>query len=168
MAKVVRKPGAGAKQLEAMLKGLEDAHARVGWLETAKYENGTPAAYVAVIHENGVPEKGLKPRPIMGPTVERCRGKWREISTEGAKAVAAGKTSAFKVIQMISAHAAGEVQRSVAELASPALAESTIAARERKKARGEPVGSLTKPLIESGYLHDSVSWNVEKGKGEKQ
>ena len=161
MAKVIRRPGPAAARLAAMQK-QKDVEVRVGFLESAQYESGVSAAYVAVIQENGVPEKNIPPRPIFAPTVERCSNDWRNMAESGAKAVVAGNQTIKGVMSAIGGHAAAEVQRTIAETVSPALAPETIMNRIRKKAAGLPVGNPTKPLQESGYLFRSVTFDLVK------
>ena len=50
MAKAHREPGPGKAKLEKLLRELGPMSARVGFLETAKYDTGTPVAHVAMIH----------------------------------------------------------------------------------------------------------------------
>lgn len=45
--------GAGLKVLENALKNINGLTTKVGWFPGAKYPNGTPVAYVAVIQEYG-------------------------------------------------------------------------------------------------------------------
>ncbi|MDL2313388.1 hypothetical protein LJC36_00230 [Desulfovibrio sp. OttesenSCG-928-C14] len=168
MARVVRKPGPGTARLEALLKNLANAHSRVGWLENATYENGTPAAYIAVIHENGVEEKNIPPRPMLRPTVDEHQGEWRELAAKIAQRVISGDLSLKEGLGMLAAKAAGNLQVTIGEITSPALAEKTIEARRRKKERGLPIGSLSKPMQETDFLRSSVKFDVRDGKGEQE
>lgn len=168
MAKVIRRPGPGAAELKTLLESLEDCHVTVGWHDSAKYEDGHPAAYNAMIHENGVVELNIPAHPMLRPTVERCREKWRELSQQGAKRVRAGRMTARDVLEMLGGHAAGEVQRTIGEITSPALKEETILARQRKKLQGQPIGSITKPMMETAFLHATVGHEVGDGKGDKE
>lgn len=173
MAKVVRKSGDGAKKLAAMLAGLDTANARVGWLETAKYpdKNKTPAAYVAVIHENGVEEKGLPPRPMFAPTIIRCADDWVEKSRQLAKRVSEGKLAMKGFLTILADQAARDVQETIREISSPPLAEKTILARRRAMEHQEATeGGNTKvvkseddPLMRTEFLHDSVQFDVSDG-----
>ncbi len=165
MAQVVRRPGEAAARLSAML-AQKDVQIRVGFLESATYENGVSAAYVAVIHENGVPEKNIPPRPMFAPTVERCRNDWQNMADSGARAVVAGNQTIEGVMTAIGGHAAAEVQRTINEKVTPVLSAKTIEARIRKKAAGQPVGNPTKVLMETGYLASSVTFDVAEGDGE--
>lgn len=164
MAKVIRRPGPGEAKLEAMLREMENAHVRVGWLETAVYENGATMAYVATIHENGVPEKKIPPRPMLKPTVDDNEAAWAQTARILADKVVKGKLSVRKLMEQLGALAAGNLRTTIGEVMNPPLAKKTIEARQRKKERGEPIGSLTKPLQETDLLHTSVQHKVADGK----
>jgi hypothetical protein len=145
--------------------------AKVGFLETAKYDNGTPVAYVAVIHENGVPEKNIPPRPFMGPTADRCRTKWRDGMRLLAKGVAAGGVTLRGAMEVLGADAVEDVVESILAVTSPALSEKTTAARRRKMdaERAEDESGLRvvryedKPLQETDVMLESVQYVVEEG-----
>lgn len=53
MAKVKRENPQVFAQIENRIKELTGSQAKVGWFESARYENGTPVAYVAAIQEYG-------------------------------------------------------------------------------------------------------------------
>lgn len=166
--KIQRKPGPGKEEMAALLDALEDCHSTVGWHDDAQYDNGMPAAYNAMIHEHGVPEIGVPAHPMLRPTVERCRGKWQEIAAKGGKRIRAGRMTAMDLAEMLGGQAAGEVRRTINEIKSPALKEQTILARKRKKLNGEPIGNLTKPMMETAYLRDTVDHKPGAGKGDKE
>jgi hypothetical protein len=171
VAKARREPGPGKAQLERLLRELGPMSARVGFMETAKYENGTPVAYVAMIHENGVPEKNIPPRPFMAPTAADCRTKWRDYMRQLASGVTKGSMSLRGAMEFLGAEAVEDVVESLLGVTSPALAPKTIAARRRKMEgeRMEEAGNLRvvryedKPLQETDVMLESVSYVVEEG-----
>ena len=153
MAKVIRSIGPGRARLEALL-AQKDVQMRVGFLDP-------DAAYKAVIHENGVEENNLPPRPFMQPAVDRNREKWKEMARGAAPALLDGTMTLRTLFGVLAQNAAEAIQQSIDELQSPALAEITIAAKEAKQARREPVHYPSKPLIETGHMRDSVLFDVE-------
>lgn len=166
MVKVVRKTGPGERKLLAMLAKLGAVHARVGFMENAKYpdKNGTPAAYVAVIHENGVEELNIPPRPFMGPTAEKKADEWAELARQGAEALAKGGGSVRAIMEIIAGAAENDVKETLESIQSPELHADTVIARVKKKEHDKGhVESFTKPLIESGYLISSVTHEVTEG-----
>lgn len=164
MARVVRKSGAAARQVE-FLRTMGSAYAKVGWLKTAKYPDGTPAAYIAVIHENGCPEQNIPPRPFFGPTAADSQAGWEALAERGATAIAAGQMTPIDMLTVIAETAKTDVQQSIDNVRSPALAESTIRARESKRVRQPNLysGDAEKPLRDTGFLQDSLQ--VEVGEG---
>lgn len=159
--RVVRKPGPGAERLRLLLDGVSDKVGKVGFFDTAKYEDGTPVAYVAVIQEYGAPEQGIPPRPFMRPTVEAKQADWKAIATQGAKAMLNGKATGEQVLEAIGLKAAGDIRRTISQVTTPALAQATVDARRRGKADKMTVGNLTKPLVDTGTLLNSVTSKVE-------
>ena len=173
MAKAHREPGPGKVKLEKLLRELGPMSARVGFLETAKYDTGTPVAHVAMIHENGVPEKNIPPRPFMRPTAERCRTKWKNAMTGLAAGVADGSVTLRGALEFLGADAAEDIVESILAVTAPALKEKTVRARMRKMAKEENenhrglrvVRYESKPLQETDVMLESVQYAVEEGGG---
>jgi len=139
MPKVVRTPGAGAEKLKVALANLGNMETRVGFAESAKYEDGTPVAYVATIQEYGDPSHSIPPRPFMRPTVTRDENKWKGTATSGAKAILAGNADSRTVMDAIGQQAAGGIRKSIAEVTSPPLTMTTLLLRKKKRS-GEAIG----------------------------
>lgn len=185
------------KILAKNLKELDGKVGRAGWFETSKYEDGTPVAAIAAVHEMGatinhpggtpffttsdgsahfvhkntafsfgLPETKphqiiIPPRPFMRPTMAREKQAWLQIMGDGAKKVFLGTVSAKQVMEAVALRAAGDIAKTIAQLTSPPLKPSTIAARKRKMSDKKTVGSLTKPLVASGLLIQSVTGKAE-------
>lgn len=152
MAKVVHKKDPVFEQITLALKELEGKQAKAGWFETAKYENGTPVAYVATIQEFGCPENGIPSRPFMRPAIAKYRDEWSSMAKKGAKAILKGAFTASQVMEMIAMRAASDVAKEITEVTSPPLKPATIAARLRKKSDKSTIGNLTKPLVDTGLM----------------
>jgi hypothetical protein len=162
MAAAYRVPGAsGWNKLNLALDQLAGKQSKAGWFETAKYEDGTPIAYVAAIQEFGAPEQGIPPRPFMRPAIEHNRQKWGKTAGQGAKAILRGLASAEQVMGALAAMAAGSIQQEIVAVASPPLKKATIAARRRRLSDKHTTGNLTKPLVDSGLMLASVTHVVE-------
>ena len=168
MVKVVRKSGPGGKRLAALLEGLETVHAKVGFPKNAMHEeSNTSLAYIAVIHENGVPELNIPKRDFMSQTVKRCEKDWIALVRNGVAGIAVGSETTESVMETLAGNAENDVKETLEALSSPELHAGTVIAREKKQMRGADIESLTKPLIETGYLIDHVTHVVEKGKAPK-
>lgn len=143
-----------------MLDALSNKVARVGFFPSAKYDDGTPVAYVATIQEFGSPAQGIPPRPFMRTTVAERESVWVRIAKQGARAVVKGSATGEQVLDMIAQQAAGDIRKTISDLTSPPLKPATIAARLRERADKVTVGKLTKPLIDTALLYDSVTYEV--------
>lgn len=161
MATVKRTPGPGAERIKLLLQGVTDKVGKVGFFETSKYEDGTPVAYVATIQEYGVPEKGIPARPFMRPTIAEKQNEWKSIAQQGARAMLDGKASGDQVLEVIGLKAAGDIRKTIASITTPALKPATVAARLRGYKDKTTVGSLTKPLVETGTMLNAVTSTVE-------
>lgn len=159
MAKMHHTPGPAVKALQAAIKGLGGAQARVGWFPSAKYENGTPVALVAVVQEFGSPKKGIPPRPFMRTTAEAKRAEWQKDSHVLAKAVVNGQMPPEAVMQGLAQKAEGDVRRTISKVSTPPLSERTIEARARRHSKGK---ASTKPLVGQGILLNTLTSQVGK------
>lgn len=148
--------------LSSIPDGFNGKVAKIGWLESAQYPDGTEVAYVAAIQEFGSPEKGIPPRPFIQPTIDTEQANWLKIMIDGAKQVQDGKIDAEDVLRAVGVQAAGDIRKAIANVTSPALKESTVKARARKYKSGksEVTKSLTKPLIDSGLMISSCTNSV--------
>lgn len=146
---VRRVSGPGVK-VETALRELDGYVGKTGWFETAKYEDGTPVAYVASIHEFGSPEQGIPPRPTMRPTAAQNEQEWAALMGQGARAVLRGERAPSDVLELIALRAASDVGDAIRTLTSPPLKPATI---ERK--------GFPKPLVDTGLMLQSVTGVVE-------
>lgn len=157
MAKVIRRTGDGAAKLEMLLTSLGKHRARVGWLESAKYPNGESVGGIAAVHEFGNPMQGIPPRPFMRPTIENERLNWAKLAEKAYKATG----SEYEAMEMLGLKAAGDIAKTISKIQSPPLDEKTVKARQRGYADKNTVGSLTKPLVHTGILFNSLTHVVE-------
>lgn len=164
--------------MRQVIEGFGSKRLRVGFFETAKYEDGTPVAYVASIHEYGAGP--IPPRPFMRPTAEREKPQWDQHLKAGAAAVARRDLTAEQVLGQIGELAAKDVGVSIRRVNSPPLTRTTLLARKAKQAGeklgGKRIGELhreasssdapitgvsTKPLVFDGILISSVTFEVD-------
>ncbi len=158
MAKLVRKSGGiGFEQLKIRVNELEKLKVFVGWLESAKYDDNTPVAGVAAVHEFGSPIKGIPPRPFIRTTQDEQKDAWIALIRNGAKAILNGKATADQVIELLGLKASADIKKKIASINEPALKQSTINAKRRKLADQKTVGALDKPLVETGIMINSIT-----------
>jgi hypothetical protein len=159
VVKVTRKPGPGAQALGDAVKGLKGAQAKVGWFPSAKYEDGTPVALVAVVHEYGSPAKGIPPRLGMRQLQEEKKAEWSKDSHVLAKAVVNGKMAPDAVMQGLAQKAEGDMRQHISQVWTPKLKPATIKARGRRHSKGYV---SEKPLVDTGYLLNTLTSQVKK------
>lgn len=157
---VKKVPGMSVK-LGALLDQLQHKRLKVGWLESAKYDDGTPVAYVATIQEFGSAPQGIPPRPFMRPTIAEQQPKWQSIANHQSKALLNGTTDANSALDMLGLAAAGDIAKTISKIQEPPLKPETIKARQRGYADKKTVGSLTKPLVHTGIMLNSLTHVVE-------
>ncbi len=156
-------------RVPAEMEGIE---AKIGWFPSAKYKDGTPVAYVAAIAEFGAPEVNIPARPILKPTVERDKKTWVRQLGLGVNKVLDGRIEGRQVLEAIAISGATGVQKSIAEVHTPALSPITLMLRGMRAAdpnlvvTGKTVGEAAakvlrnepdnapsiKPLVDTGYM----------------
>lgn len=104
----------------------------------------------------------IPPRPFMRPTAARDRKDWIKIMADGSKKVMQGKLTADQVMWGLGAAAAGGIKESIVAVTAPPLKPGTIAARKRQMADKKTVGNLSKPLVHSGIMLDTVTHTNER------
>lgn len=157
MARVAQKPGPGRAPLVAAIKTLDGERGKVGWFESAKYEDGTPVAYVATIQEYGYAGGNIPPRPYFRPTVEGKRNEWRQAGERASRALVRGAMSG-SVMELLASKAAGDARKAISQVYSPALKPTTLYARQRRR------NSSVKPLVDSGTMLATLTHTVERTK----
>lgn len=160
MGKAIRKREMTLRLLEGA-RELSSVQGKVGFFESAKYPDGTPVAYVASIHEFGYSEGGIPPRPFMRTTANEQGQNWSEAFGKGAKAIARGTFTAHQVMDAVGQLAAGDIRKKISEIQQPPLQEATVKARKRRYKDRKTTGNLTKPLVDTAVMVNSVTNTVE-------
>ncbi len=160
MGRVTRK-GVPLSELRARAEELERFKVFVGWLESARYDDGTPIAGVAAIHEYGSPIRRIPPRPYLRTAKEENRESWKKLVDFVSKQILSGSMKVEDALEMLGLKISGDIKKAIKNISSPALKQKTIANRLRKKADGKTVGNLDKPLIETAIMINSVTYEVK-------
>ena len=190
MATITRSNSNSFTLLVEALKSMEGKVGRAGWINGAVYDNGMKVAHVAAINEfgatiqhpggtpygpngfvpksegEGLPVTGpheivIPPRPFMRPTIDKQRDNWFRALEDGSKKILRGKATATQVLGTVAQKAADDVAETISQIQTPPLAKSTVAARKSKRADKKTVGNLTKPLVDTGILINSISGKVD-------
>ena len=171
------------KNLEIALKDLSGKVARVGWFEKSKYDAETiqthlkkknrskdfekhkvtniPVAAVAAQNEYGNPEKHIPPRSFMRTSIIEKENEWRALAESGSRSVLVGKSTVYDVMEKIGLKAAGDIRKKITRIFEPPLSPVTIAARKAKRTNKKTTGLLTKPLIDTGIMLNTLTNTVE-------
>lgn len=159
--KIFRKKGEGSERLKNLVAG-KDYVAKVGWFETAKYEDGTPVAYVAAIQEFGSPTNNIPSRSFMRTTIAEEKDNWMSLVASGARAVLAGNETVRSVVGQIADKAQGDIGNKITDIQTPPLKEATVNARRRRLVTGKkPSKTISKPLIDTGFMLRTLTIAVE-------
>jgi len=172
--------------LSKALAGADNKSLQVGWLESAKYADGTPVAGIAAQNEFGNPKLSIPPRPFIRPTIENKTESWAGIADQGAKAFLNGKVSIVQVLNGIGLKASADIKNSIVSGSFVELSPITIALRkirndDKYKIGGALVGAVAgaiaagqtgagqlgdqsfgnkDPLRETGYLISTLTHEV--------
>lgn len=165
--KVIRKPNPeGQKRLQRALREFGHAQTQVGYFESAKYEDGTPVAYVAAIMEEGYAPGNIPARPTMRPAGKETEKMAHSRSKDMMKSILNGTDTMVSVMTKIGAFCSGSIKKNISELTQPPLAISTVLSRLsfKKQGNGSVSVSVAKPLIRpgSGILLASPTYKVER------
>lgn len=140
----------GGEKLEAKFKELakklgKGAGLKAGFLEAAKYPDGTPVATVAAANEFGDPEMERPPRPFFRTAIQENSERW----ADGLGALIKAGNSGEEALALTGEAIRGDIQSSIRTFADPPLAPSTIAQK-----------GFEKPLIDSNVMVDAVGYEV--------
>jgi hypothetical protein len=139
-------------KLEAALKSIADkleGGVKVGFLEGAKYPDGTPVAAVAFWNEFGT--STIPPRPFFRNMIAKESKTWADKMARLAKGT---NNDGEAVYGMMGDDIAGALAQSIIQTNSPRLSKNT----HKKSARS----GFDKPLIDTGLMMDSIQFKVLK------
>ena len=143
------------KDAEKRLRELEGLTLDVGWNEGNRYDDNTPVAAIAEIHEYGAPAAGIPPRPFIRPAIINHGGEWGKNISKGCKAVMNGRVSPKDMLLAVGSVISADIQTAIRDVKTPELAERTKRSRDRKKRAYDP-------LNDSGYMIATVNAQVNE------
>ena len=155
----VRRSGAGINTVRERLQELSRFRVAVGWLDGTKYDTGVSVAMVAARNEFGDPSANIPPRPMLQETRDREFENWSSLINNLTDQIMGGSMKSMQASEIFGAVVIGDIKKTIAELNSPPLKQSTVDARVRKRA-GSSVGNLTKPLVDEGILVNSITYEA--------
>lgn len=138
------------KALEEIARKMGGGEVAVGFMANATYPDGTPVAAVAFWNEFGkVNDDGefQPPRPFFRNMIAAESPTWPEKMAKLAKVT---DYDVDKVLGLMGEDIQGALKKSINDLQSPPLKESTV---ERK--------GFTKPLIDTSHMLNSITYEVK-------
>lgn len=163
MADVKQSNPKAFSELELKLKQLESMQTKVGWFESARYENGTPVAYVAQIQEKGWGP--IPPRPFMKPAEIKNKEKWQKTAEFSARKIVEGSMSAKDGMTLLGEVAQGDIIAAITAVTAPPLSPITLMARKfremGKKVTGATIGMFARKVKEGKVKASDLSNNTK-------
>lgn len=144
----------GGDRMDAYMQNLaskldKPGTLRVGFMEDAEYPDGTSVAMVAAIQNFGAPAVGIPPRPFFSNMVKAEAHNWGPLL---ANILFNRKNDVQQSLELLGMGIQGQLRKSIDNTNEPPLAPATIAAK-----------GFEKPLIHSGVMRQSVSYEVKVG-----
>ncbi len=142
--------------LRAMAQRMRNLRGRVevGVPDGPRERGGTSVALVARVHEFGAPAAGIPQRSFLRAGIEKHLPDFQALNAANLTAVAMGTMDFETALGRLGAAAASAVQTEIVTGDFQPLKPATI---KRKKS--------SKPLIDSGNLRQSVTFQVFKAGG---
>lgn len=153
--------GDGKSKLQSILDNAKKISVDVGWVERKQYpDSNMTTASAAAINEFGSPSHNIPARPFIRPTVKQKQNEWKRIINDQSKKIINGKQSIENTMEIIGSKSAGDIRETITNIWSPSLKISTVKARLARRNNKNHVGNLTKPLIDTAYMLNSLTHKV--------
>lgn len=184
MGTMQRVPGDASGRLKTAMAELNQSNVRVGWFESARYndDKATPVAYVAAINE-----LGPHARPFMRTAKDESEAEWNKTMEALSRQILNGKLTALDALELLGYAVGADIKEKIATIQDPPLSLITLIARkyrlEGRKVTGGTIGQIaqyiknvgdsearasvsgisTKPLNDTGYMLATLSASVNDG-----
>lgn len=142
-----------------VLDQLQHREIQIGFFETAVYpQTNVPVAYVAAIQEFG--SGPIPPRPFLRPAAADNKDKWGKLISSGVRAALREAIQLDDALGQAGEVGVGDVKNAIEAVQSPELKDPTIYNRRNRKNKNK--NQSVKPLVDTGYMRDSVNYAVEE------
>ena len=145
----------------------------VGIPASAKEADGTPVAMIAAVQEFGNPALGIPERSFLRAGVRTNAGDFVQLNRINLVRILQGNMTYDQALGQLGAMAAGRVKQNIRDGSYAPLKAATVAARKRRlssgyraalaKKKGAPI-EMDKPLIDSGQMWQSITFEIGPGK----
>jgi len=143
---------------------------KVGFPADKREADGTSSAGVAAVHEFGDPARRIPERPFLRPAILENLPRYRAFNRDRLHRILHGEMTARMALEQLGAMAVGLVQKKLRDGPFAPLSPRTIRARMSRRsagyraalARRGPPESIDKPLIDTGFMRQNVTYVVEE------
>lgn len=154
------------KELDKMVKEFSKKVAKVGYVDGLRYRNddgsdGPYVAQVAATQEFGDPSRGIPARSFLRSTLETRDAYFKRLFESQAKKILLGQLTVAGFFEIAGSVMVGAFKKTITQIWSPALSLRTIYARAHRKKKNKITESLTKPLVDSKIMLNTLSHKVE-------
>lgn len=139
--------------LMGVAEGVSNHTVSAGFINGANYPDGTPVAEVAAKNEYGDPLNNQPPRPFFRNAISADSESWKQMFVAGLRA----GHPLSSTLEIVGETIASDIRKSINELWNPELSALTIAIRQ------EHGNYSVKPLLDTRWMYDNVTYTVEKG-----
>jgi hypothetical protein len=159
----------GLDALQKMLKQANKRQVKVGWFESAKYDDNTPVAGIAAQNEYGNPNISIPARPFVRPAIADNKQAWAKSIDTMFKRAAEGKTTATAALSVLGDVVASDIKTAIVNGNHAPLSPLTIALRKHRndgaKIGGRFIGAVAAAIARgetgSGQLGDQSFGNTD-------
>ena len=144
--KIKNTPSKALDELEKLNKSLRGNNAvRVGLPKGSNaYPDGTSVIMVGAVHEFGSPSRGVPQRSYLRSTLNTKRPNYKEMFKKLGRQIVQGTLSKKKALGLLGLQLQTDVREKITDIDTPEL----------KHREGNP-------LIDTGHLRDSITYEVE-------
>ncbi|MDR0736619.1 MAG: hypothetical protein LBF51_07295 [Zoogloeaceae bacterium] len=150
----------GRAAAEAFIADLSGLSVKVGWMESAKYPDGTPVALVASVQEYGAAAKGIAPRAFMRRTLAANEDKWGKLVSRQIKKRLENEEPAHLVFDALGLSAQGETHKTLSAMGD--YPEDAPVVKRRRSRKKPPPNQSTAILRDTLTLFNTMTYVVEK------
>lgn len=146
-------------EFKALARG--DTYVKAGVLGDAEHTGGDGITNVelAVIHEFGSPSNNIPERSFIRSTFEANKAFYQAALRAGINRVMDGQGSFARMLGMLGAKMAADMKKTIVAGIDPPTSPATTARKLAKSYAGAAAGD-PKPLIDTGQLLSSITWEV--------
>jgi len=158
----VKKDSGSFNSIASELKKLRQGYVKAGVLASDKEREDGEVSNVdlAIIHEFGAPAANIPERSFVRSTFARNRDKYSAALKKLAENIFTHPRSAEDILGLVGAKMAADMKQTIADGIEPPNSPA-VAARKAAKGRGP---GAPKPLVDTGQLLNSISWEVSTSK----